>query len=242
MNRILIIAGIVLSILALIIFSHCLRDVDENTKSEIKPAPIHEVDIRIAESYPEQIFVYIKGGLPDGCTTFNDYSMEINGNIINITVTIKRPKDAMCPAIYGYFEQNIALGSNFIRGATYTVNVNGVTAEFTYPPYPSDESMQISLAPIHEIEISIAKSNPEQILVYIKGGLADGCTSLKEISTESDGNTINITVTVQRPEDAICIQVYSYFERTVNLGSDFTRGQSYTVNVNGITAEFTYPL
>ncbi len=242
MHRIILTAGIIVSVIALIVFSNFLRDADGNPDIEIKPAPIHEVDISIAESYPEQVFVYIKGGLPDGCTEFNDFDTGISGNTINITLTIKRPKDAVCAAVYGYFEKNIALGTAFIRGETYTVNVNGTAASFTYPQSQSDEQMEISLAPIHEVDTDIAKSNPEQILVYIKGGLADGCTSLKDITTEKDGNIINITVTVQRPKDAMCVQVYSYFEEIVNLGSDFTRGQSYTVNVNGVIVQFTYPL
>jgi hypothetical protein len=137
-HRLFLIAGIVVAISVLITFSHFLKDLNpgdsgQNGEMEIKPAPIHEVDIRIAESFPEQIFVYVKGGLPDGCTAFNDFIIETDGNTINITVTVKRPKDAVYAAVYGFFEKNIALGSDFTRGEIYTVNVNGTVAEFTYP-------------------------------------------------------------------------------------------------------------
>lgn len=100
---------------------------------EIKQAPIHEVQVNIAESYPEQIFVYIKGGLADSCTTFHDLKTERCENTINITVTTERPKDAVCAQVYGYFEKNVALGSDFIRGETYIVDVNGVIRTFEYP-------------------------------------------------------------------------------------------------------------
>jgi hypothetical protein len=133
MHRIFLISGIVVTVLAVIGFSQFLRDANENPVFEIKQAPIHEVDIMIAESYHEQIIVYIKGGLPDGCTEFNDLVTEVNGNTVYITVTIKRPKDVICPAVYGYFEKNVNIGSNFIRGQGYTVSVNGITAQFTYP-------------------------------------------------------------------------------------------------------------
>ena len=133
MHKIFLISAIIFSVLAVIAFSLLLKDTKSNHDFEIKQAPIHEVEIMIAESYPEQIFVYIKGGLPDGCTEFNDLVTEINGNTINISVTIKRPKDAVCPAVYSYFEKNVNLGSDFIRGQSYTVNVNGVTAGFAYP-------------------------------------------------------------------------------------------------------------
>ena len=90
----------------------------------IQPAPIHEVRVNIAESYPVQIFIYIKGGLPDACATLYEVITERHDNIIDITVTIERPQGKACAQVYGYFEENVALGSNFTSGETYTVNVN----------------------------------------------------------------------------------------------------------------------
>lgn len=97
------------------------------------------------------------------------------------------------------------------------------------------------LAPIHEVQVNIAESYPEQIFVYFKGGLADSCTAFHDIETQRSGNTIDITVTTERPRDAVCAQVYGYFEKNVALGSDFTSGETYTVNVNDFTTSFEYP-
>ncbi len=111
----------------------CQTDTDKQEKIEIRLASIHEVQVNIAESFPEQIFVYIKGGLADSCTTFHELITERSGNTINIQVTIERPRNAICIQIYSYFEQNIALGSDFTRGESYTINVNGTTTNFDYP-------------------------------------------------------------------------------------------------------------
>ena len=108
-------------------------DADGQEEVEIRQAPIHEVQVNIAESFPEQIFIYIKGGLADSCTTFHEVKTESSGNTINITVTTERPKDAICAQVYGYFEKNVSLGSDFVRGESYTVNVNDVTTSFKYP-------------------------------------------------------------------------------------------------------------
>jgi len=101
---------------------------------EIKLAPIHELDIRFAESFPVQIFLYVKGGLPDGCTRFHGFEI-VNRleKALKIEVTTEKPKDAICTAIYGYFEQNINLGSDFKSGQTYTVTVNDKSTSFTMP-------------------------------------------------------------------------------------------------------------
>jgi inhibitor of cysteine peptidase len=102
----------------------------EEQEIEIRPAPIHEVDVRIAESYPPQVFIYIRGGLSDGCTTFHELTRERSGNTINITVTTQRPKKAICTQVYGFFEKNVALSTDFTSGETYIINVNDETTSF----------------------------------------------------------------------------------------------------------------
>ena len=97
---------------------------------EIRPAPIHEVRVAIAESYPPQVMVYIKGGLSDGCTEFHDLKTERSGNEVSITVTTRRSKEAVCTQVYGYFEKNVNLGSDFVSGEAYTINVNDYTTSF----------------------------------------------------------------------------------------------------------------
>lgn len=98
---------------------------------DIKLAPVHELDIRFAESFPVQVFLYVKGGLSDGCTTF--HSIEIksrSGNSIKVEVTVERTKGKFCPAVYTYFEKNINLGTDFKSGETYTVTVNDKSVVF----------------------------------------------------------------------------------------------------------------
>jgi inhibitor of cysteine peptidase len=99
-------------------------------ETEIRPAPIHEVDVRIAESFPPQVFVHIKGGLADSCTTFHELTTERSGNTIEIEVTTQRPRDKECAQVYSYFEKNVALGSNFTSDETYFINVNDEKTTF----------------------------------------------------------------------------------------------------------------
>ncbi len=100
---------------------------------DIQPAPIHEVDIRFAKSLPVQVSVFIRGGLRDGCTTFKELSTTRKDTVIEIGVLVQRPSDKICPAVYGYFEQTVELGSDFVFGETYTVKVNDVTKTFVAP-------------------------------------------------------------------------------------------------------------
>ena len=96
-------------------------------------APIDGLDIAVAESFPPQYFVHILAGLPSGCAEQYTHSFTRTGNRIEVEVLNSLPTGAMaCTAIYGIYELNIALGSDFSPGETYTVSVNdgAATTEF----------------------------------------------------------------------------------------------------------------
>lgn len=118
---------VMLIIAVLMVISAC-KSADSNI--EIKEAPIHEVSIRFAESAPIQVFVHIQGGLSDGCTTFREIKTSRSGDTIDIKVLVQRPKDRICTQVYGYFEKDVNLGTNFVSGRTYTVKVNTETKTF----------------------------------------------------------------------------------------------------------------
>jgi hypothetical protein len=102
-------------------------------------------------------------------------------------------------------------------------------------------NVEIGPAPIHGVKIAVTLSQPQEVLVYIKGGLRNTCTTFSDLNTERTGNAISIEVNVQTITGQICGQVYTFFERCVDLGSDFVPGESYTVTVNDKTTTFTMP-
>jgi hypothetical protein len=104
-----------------------------------------------------------------------------------------------------------------------------------------EPDMEISLAPIHEVNVVFMESDPIQVGVIIQGGLSDGCTEFNDVEVIQEGNTINVEVTVQRPKDAGCTDEYRYFEHNLNLGSNFTPGETYTLKVNDYTTTFNMP-
>jgi hypothetical protein len=93
-------------------------------------APIDQLDLMVAESYPPQYFVHIMAGLPSGCAEQYTHSVSRNGNAIEIEVLNSFPTgNPVCTAIYGTYELNIGLGSDFTPGETYTISVNNGAAE-----------------------------------------------------------------------------------------------------------------
>jgi hypothetical protein len=94
-------------------------------------APIDGLDIRIAESFPPQYFLNIKAGLPSGCAEKYTHTVTRSGDVITVEVLNSLPQNTICTAIYGMYELNIPLGSDFDPGKTYTVKVNNKTTTFT---------------------------------------------------------------------------------------------------------------
>lgn len=101
-------------------------------------------------------------------------------------------------------------------------------------------NIEINLAPIHEVDVYFMESFPVQVGVHIKGGLKDGCTTFHDTVVTRSDNSVKIEVTTQRPRDAMCTQVYSYFEENLNIGSEFSTGTTYTLIVNDYTTTFVY--
>jgi inhibitor of cysteine peptidase len=97
-------------------------------------APIDEVDILVLESFPVQYDARIVSGLPSGCALFDAAEITVRtGNEITIRVTNTVPADenVACTAIYGTKETTVPLGTDFVSGETYTVQVNDNAAQFT---------------------------------------------------------------------------------------------------------------
>ena len=121
-------------IYALVITLTALSTVSCAKGYDIRPAPIHELGISLSQSFPVEVFLYIKGGLADSATELNEIKvLGLTDNTLNITVTTKRLRDAAASQVYGYFEKTLNLGSDFISGQIYTVKVNDMTKQFIKP-------------------------------------------------------------------------------------------------------------
>ena len=95
------------------------------------PAPIDKVDALVRESAPPQVSVRIKAGLPSGCAQRDSHSVSRSGEAFTVTVLNSMPTgNPICTMIYGTYELNIDLGSQFAAGTTYTVHVNDKTTTF----------------------------------------------------------------------------------------------------------------
>ncbi|HET8569751.1 MAG TPA: hypothetical protein VFM93_12300 [Candidatus Limnocylindria bacterium] len=95
-------------------------------------APIDDMRVATQRSLPAQYLVSIRAGLPSGCAQRHSHTVERKGDLVVITILNSMPTgDVACTMIYGWYDLEVAIGSDFVRGATYTVRVNDRTVTFT---------------------------------------------------------------------------------------------------------------
>ena len=94
-------------------------------------APIDGLDVRVMESNPPQYMLNVRAGLPSGCAKQDSHAVSRVGGTITVAVLNSMPAgDPPCTMIYGSYELNINLGTDFLPGSTYTVRVNDKATTF----------------------------------------------------------------------------------------------------------------
>ena len=82
-------------------------------------APIDGVAVRVVESNPPQYMLNVRAGLPGGCAERNRHDIQRAAAAITVTVLNWMPTgNPPCTMIYGSYELNINLGSDFQCGFT----------------------------------------------------------------------------------------------------------------------------
>ncbi len=152
----------------------------------------------------------------------------------NGTETPTQPPTATSPADNG--------GGGNLGGDTPVVpgpgGGNGQVGNDTPPPVGADRRLEE--APVEDLEILIRESFPPQYAVIVRSGLPSGCAAYEGTQVERDGEVITLTVWNSMPADpnVMCTMIYGIAENTINLGSDFESGVTYTVHAGEQTITF----
>lgn len=94
-------------------------------------APIEAASVAILESVPPQYRLQVKAGLPSGCAKADGHEVTRSGNDVRVAVYNTLPSgNVICTQIYGIYDLSIDLGTGFVAGQEYRVNVNGTMLTF----------------------------------------------------------------------------------------------------------------
>ena len=105
---------------------------------------------------------------------------------------------------------------------------------------PTEGEVLYGKATVEEVSVVFLESFPLQVQVVAKGYLADSCTSIDEVIVKQVDNTFTAEITTRRPAKEMCAQIVQPFEKNIPLDVYGLPSGDYTVDVNGVTAKFTF--
>lgn len=101
------------------------------------------------------------------------------------------------------------------------------------------DNTSVGSAEIETLEVIVLPSFPIQVSVVAKGNLADACTTLGDVKQTRQGDIFKIEVTTLRPQDSVCTQTMSHFDKTISLDVEGLAAGTYRLEVNGVQETFT---
>jgi inhibitor of cysteine peptidase len=105
---------------------------------------------------------------------------------------------------------------------------------------PAEGEVLYGKATVEEVSVVFLESFPLQVQVVAKGYLADSCTSIDEVIVKQADNTFTAEITTRRPAQEMCAQIVQPFEKNIPIDVYGLPAGDYTVDVNGVTARFTF--
>ena len=132
--------------------------------------------------------------------------------------------------------RRLALGTVAAIGIVGLAAIIAAASPRAAGPAPSDDARQTVPAPIDRLEVVVSGT---QATLKLTAGLPSGCAKRDSSSISRAGDTISVTVLNSMPKgNPVCTMIYGQYDLSIDLGSSFTPGASYTVRVNDKTTTF----
>ena len=94
-------------------------------------------------------------------------------------------------------------------------------------------------ANVDSVAVATEPGDPPTYVAIATGFLPDACTQIGEITQRTRGAEIEVAITTDRADADICAQVLTPFEEQIELDVAGMPAGEITVDVNGVTAQFT---
>ncbi|UCF29305.1 MAG: hypothetical protein JSW42_06420 [Chloroflexota bacterium] len=101
---------------------------ESESSSANEPAMVDNVTINFRENH---YYAVVTGFYPDSCTRISEVRQEFNGSAINLSLSTAKPGELICAQMLTQYEVNILLEIGGLLPGEYTVDVNGISTNFT---------------------------------------------------------------------------------------------------------------
>jgi hypothetical protein len=203
-------------------------------------ATIYDIDIWADDSSIPKYFVDVVVVENCGCDSFGGYNVtRASDTTVRLEVVNKRFTNMPRAECLRDVEHTLPIGSDFVTGWNYTVEINDVAVNFVPGIIMSYR------APILQVEIWGDTSSPMEYFVNVMVKESCVCDKFDSYNVTRDGSKTIIVDIVNKRYCTGCADLdpekdyyWGDWDCVVPLGSDFVPGVSYTVEVNDVTKTF----
>lgn len=212
---------------------------------------VDNVEVEVGVGSPIPVFVHVSGWMPDPCSQVEHTEIKQDGS--NFIITLFATPDMGGPAVDGcikdpmYFTMSIPLNVVDLPAGSYTVTVNGPSADFRLDTANSTSSLRTADMPIvksdiqvDDVNVVVGHGSPIPIHAIVSANLPNACAQLGEIRIHRNETTYFVRLLAYVPAQAECNPDTLPMRIEVPLNIAFAPEGPYEVNVNGVIAGFDH--
>lgn len=225
---------------------------DQET-SGYQPVTVDQVDVEVGVGSPIPVFVHVSGNLPDPCSQIEHTEIEQDSS--TFFIKLFATPDIGGPALDGCikdpvpFTMSIPLSVVDVPAGSYTVDVNGSRADFELDTANTASPLRTADTPytkadilVDSVSMEIGNGSPIPVHAIISANLPSACAQLGEVRIHRDGATFFVRLVAYIPTDTECNPDTLPIRLEIPLSVIGLETGTYTVNVNGTSAQFDFPV
>ena len=204
------------------------------------PADVIWANLIPNEPVPLLRVAYYQSNL-ENCARPGNQKLTLDGRDINVRLTLMQPPETPwappCDEDLVELDTILHVGTPLTPGRPYRVIVNGVeTTTFTIPDAHLGHTA-IARSPVQSAEVVNTRSIPYEYTLRVVSGLpkGSGCSQFNGYEIRRNvPRQLDVIITHHEVADpsVVCTADFPILETDVPLGSEFSSGEEYTVNVN----------
>lgn len=205
---------------------------------DVISAPVSKIFVPSGFDSNDNVELLVKGTFPDTCYSRNNYSLSVDQDLINITITAFRNNEAECERIEIPYMENITVGT--LQAGKYRVVVNG--------------KLQSQLL-IHEAVSRNVDDHLYGMVQYVELGITGGvngsfflvgknvsCLTLERVELLSNGKDTLSVLPIMKKKSENCQGPRKQFSIPVNFKINSLRANEVLIFVRTMDGKSVHTL
>jgi len=206
---------------------------------------VEQVQVQFGVGSPIPVQVSVTGNLPDTCAQIELVEQQQEGSHFEIIMSTVPANAEGCVPDTIPFRMTIPLNITNLPAGLYTVQVNGVGANFRLETDNTTSSQPTAGTvvgqddiPVASVHVEVGAGSPIPVHAVVGLNLPNSCAQLGEIRLDREGNTFYARLIAHIAGRADCREDSIPFLLEIPLNIVGLPEGPYEVNVNGVTTGF----